>query len=84
MDFSKCFCIGFMTAYTSGDYVYFNNITEIPKKNRTNLRVHFVHRHAQGKIVISEEGKRTYPRFPTCDIFASHKNLKIRHLATAF
>ena len=31
MEFSKKCCIGCMTAYTYGDYVYFNNSIDAPK-----------------------------------------------------
>ena len=37
--------------------------------NRTNLRVHFTHRHAQDTIVILEEGNLPYPRCPKCNMF---------------
>ena len=30
MEFSRNYCIGCMTAYTYGDYVYFNNMTDTP------------------------------------------------------
>ena len=33
-------------------------------------------------IVILEEGKQCYPRFPKCDMFVSHKDLNVWHLTT--
>ena len=35
----------------------------------TNLQIHFVHRHMQNTVVITEEGNRPQPRFLDCDIF---------------
>ena len=37
----------------------------------------------KNKIVILEEGNRSYPRWPKCDMFVSHKALNGWHLATA-
>ena len=43
MEFSIICCIGCMAYYTSGDYVYFNNITDIPNKNHNGFILN--HRH---------------------------------------
>ena len=50
--------------------------------NRSNLRVHFAHRHVQDKILILEEGNRPHPRYPKCNMFVLHKALNGQHLAT--
>ena len=52
--------------------------------NRTNLQVHFAHRHLRDTIVILEEGNQPYPWCPNCDMFVSHKSLKGWHLETDF
>ena len=52
--------------------------------NRTNLLVHFLHFHMRETIVVLKEGNRTYPRYPQCDMFVSHKALNCRHLKTYF
>ena len=31
MEFSNKYCIGYISSYTSGDYVYFNDMTDKPK-----------------------------------------------------
>ena len=46
--------------------------------NRSNLPVHFAHRHVRDTIVILEEGNRPYPRCPKCDVSVSHKPLNGR------
>ena len=50
--------------------------------NWTNLQVHIAHRHVKYDIVILEEGKRTYPCFPKCDMFVSQWALNVRHTKT--
>ena len=35
-------------------------------------------------IVILEEGKRPYPRYPQCEMFVPQKSLNGRHLVTEF
>ena len=52
--------------------------------NWTNVRVHFVHRHARETTVILEEGNRPYPRCPQCEMCVSHKALDVRHTTTTF
>ena len=47
--------------------------------SRTNLWVHFAHRHVRDTIVILEEGKRPYPRCLKCDMFVSQRALNGRH-----
>ena len=51
--------------------------------SRTNLRIHFEHRHVRDVIVILQEGNLTYPRCPQCDMFVPQKALNGRHLTTA-
>ena len=46
---------------------------------RTNLRIHFVHRHMWNTIVILEEGNRPHPRCPSCDMFIPWAALNRRH-----
>ena len=50
--------------------------------SRTNLRIHFVHRHVWDTTVILEEGSRPYPRCPQCNMFVPQKALTCRHLTT--
>ena len=52
--------------------------------NQTEIRVHFTHLYALNAILILEEGNRTYPSFPQCDIFVSQNSLNGRHIKTAF
>ena len=52
--------------------------------SRTNLRIHFAHRHMQYNIVILEEGNRPYPWFPQCNIFMPKKAVNSWHLVIAF
>ena len=52
--------------------------------NQTNLWVHFAHLQAQDTIMILEEGNRPNPRCTQCDMFMSHKALRIRHMMTSF
>ena len=37
--------------------------------NHTNPWIHFVHHYVRDMIVILEEGNRTHPCFPDCDVF---------------
>ena len=37
MEFPKKCCIGCITGYTYGDYVYFNNSIDEPKEHHNNL-----------------------------------------------
>ena len=46
--------------------------------------MYFTHLHVQDTIVILEEGNRSYPRCPQCDIFVPKNSLNVRHLATTF
>ena len=52
-------------------------------KIRTNLRIHFRHRHVQDTIVIPKEGKRPHPCCPDCDIFVPWAALNRSHPTTA-
>ena len=52
--------------------------------NRTNLRVHSVHRHVRDTIVILEEGNQPYPWCPKCDMFVLHKALNSWVLVKVF
>ena len=52
--------------------------------SRTNLQIHFTHRHMQDKVVILEDGNWMYPRCPQCDMFASQKAVNSRNLVTDF
>ena len=52
--------------------------------NRSNLQVHFSHRHVRDTALILEKGNWPYPQFPSYDTFASHKSLNGRHLVTDF
>ena len=51
--------------------------------SRTNLRIHFAHRHVRDTIAILEKVSRPYPRCPQCDMFVPQKALNFRHLTTA-
>ena len=50
--------------------------------DRTVMRVHFVHRHVHGTVVMLEEGNPPLPRCPRCDLQVSRKALNGRHLGT--
>ena len=52
--------------------------------NRTNLRVHFVHRHVWDTIVMVGEGNRPYHQCPKCDMSVLHKAPSCRHLFKDF
>ena len=43
MNFSKECCIGCITAYTYGDYVYFKNMTYITNENHNNSILNQIH-----------------------------------------
>ena len=46
------------------------------------MRVHFVHRHVHGTMVMLEEGNLPLPRCPQCDLQVTRKVLNGRHLGT--
>ena len=48
-----------------------------------NLQVEFVHCHVQDKIVILEEGNRTNPHCPKCDMFVPWEALNRQNSDTA-
>ena len=50
---------------------------------RTEMRVHFVHRHVQETVVMLEEGNPPHTRCPRCDMQIPSKALNGRHLGTA-
>ena len=50
---------------------------------RTNLQVHFAHRHVKDDVVILEEGNHPYPRCPKCEMFVSQQELNVRDNSTA-
>ena len=50
---------------------------------RTEMRVHFVHRHVQDTVVMLEEGNLPHPRCPRCDMQVPIKALNGRQLGTA-
>ena len=49
---------------------------------RTEMRVHFVHRHVLDTVVILEEGNFPHPRCAWCVILVSRRALNRRHLVT--
>ena len=49
---------------------------------RTEMRVHFVHRHVLDTMVILEEGKSPHPRCARCDMQFPRRALKGRHPGT--
>ena len=50
---------------------------------RAEMRVHLVHRHVHGTVVILMEGNLPLPRCPRCDLQVSRKALNKRHLGTS-
>ena len=54
----------------------------VSASNRTNLWVHFAHRHTRDTIVIMEDDNQPYPRCPQCDMFVSHKDLNVLNITT--
>ena len=52
-------------------------------ETRTEMRVHFVHRHVQDTVVMMEEGNPPHPLCPRCDMQVPRKALNGRHLGTA-
>ena len=50
---------------------------------RSNLRIHFVHRHVQDTILILEECSHPYPRCHQCNMFVPQKALNDHHLTTS-
>ena len=50
---------------------------------RTNIRIHFVHRHMRYTIVILEEGNLPYSCCPSCNMFVPWSELNRRHPTTA-
>ena len=50
---------------------------------RTEMRVHFVHRHVLDTVVMLEEGNFPHPRCARCDIQLPRRALNGRHLGTA-
>ena len=57
----------------------------VPRKleTRTEMRVHFVHRHVLDTVVMLEEGNFPHPRCARCDMQVPRKALNGRHLGTA-
>ena len=51
--------------------------------SRTNLRIHFAHRHVRYVIMILEEDNCPYPRCPQRDMFVPQKTLNGWHLETS-
>ena len=49
---------------------------------RTDMRVHFLHRHVHNTVVMLEEGNLPLPRCPRCDLQVTRKTLNGRHLGT--
>ena len=50
---------------------------------RTEMRVHFVHRHVLDTVVILEEGNSPHPRCARCDMQVPQRALNGRHPGTA-
>ena len=46
------------------------------------MRVHFVHRHVHGTVVMLEECNLPLPRCPRCDLQVTRKALNGRHMGT--
>ena len=46
---------------------------------RTNLQIHFIHRHVQYTVVILEEGNSPHPLCPACDMFVPWSALNLCH-----
>ena len=51
--------------------------------SRTNLRVHFSHRHSKYSIVILEEGNQPHPQCPQCEMFVPQEALNSAHQTSA-
>ena len=51
--------------------------------NRTNLRIHFVHCHMQDMLVILDQGNRSQPWCPCCNMFVPWADLNRRHPNTS-
>ena len=51
---------------------------------RTEMRVHFLHRHFQNTVVILEGGNPPHPQCPRCDMLMLWKALNGRHTSTAY
>ena len=58
MESSRKCCIGFMPAYTYGNYVYFNNLTDTPNEHNNN----FILNHVPD-FHITSPFKLTYDKF---------------------
>ena len=54
-------------------------VCEGQETTRTNLWIHFVHRHVRDTIVMMEEGDRPHPRCLVCDMFILWVELNRRH-----
>ena len=55
MDLSRKCCLGGMSAYIYGDYVYFNNMTDTPNKHH-------------GRFILNQiPDLHITPRFKLCD-----------------
>ena len=51
--------------------------------SRTNLRVHFAHKHPRDSIVIMGEGKQSHPWCPQCGMFVPQEALNWAHPTSA-
>ena len=49
---------------------------------RSELWVHFMHRHMRDTLLFLKEGKHPLPRCPKCDIFFTWRVLNRKHRAT--
>ena len=50
---------------------------------RTEMRVHFCHRHIRDTVVILEEVNLSHPRLPLCDILVPWWDLNGKHRRTS-
>ena len=50
---------------------------------KTEMRVHFLHRHVLDTVVILEKGKLTHPQCTLCNMLVPQRALKGRYPSTA-